>query len=663
MRFLPNPRDEYHFSHFATLVRFGFTQLVKRIGMIEAERALGQGDWHAFGDSSKAGLWCANRPADEKQVEGRDLHGFHRSDEQSIPKPFILEAVECDLPNLDVVRLLVEDFHVDVNERTWDSDYTEERTQLAYGDSALHYVAEGLHWWHVHQALKYLLKVHRIDLNLRIKGGLTPLHVAIGGRESFYKTKPRPHAYDSMKRLLRAGADVHLKTRTGKSYLTLATHDVKMVRLLIKHGAIISPDDVVSAVEAGRVDVLRKLLHAKDEDGQHPDLNLDPALREAGMLFGKPNPEDGYWSPSVDNAIVIEMIGILIDHGANPLSNYLIREKDHVSCARPEYIHFKKGESPPEANADDWEVTLLHHLILVISEFQIQPFLVSGIDLNHRDPKGLTLLHAACRSELIDKPFSDGGKETIFQHLVALGGDLTARDNLGRTVLTSLLWSYSITTPGLRATLDDMIRRAPKLVHDADDSFGDTPLIYAIRRAVESEADTEAVQRLLSAGASPLVTNKNGDGVLHKLAEDVGTPRLRQLFRDLVRRGADINERNSEGETPLFKFAMRYPQNPNDKYNRDYFKQEVRGDAYEVPREQGAIALLQELGADFSAKDNEGRGLLHVAATGDVVRFQELMAAGLDPMMENNAQQTAIDIAAACSNNSVLEIFEKKART
>ncbi|KAH7116417.1 ankyrin repeat-containing domain protein [Dactylonectria macrodidyma] len=456
------------------------------------------------------------------------------------------------------------------------------------------------------------------------------MHTLGPGKESFFKPKPRPHAYDSMKRLLKAGADVHLKTRRGKSCLTLATHDVKMVRLLIKHGAIISPDDVVSAVEAGRVDILRKLLHAKDEDGQDPDLNLDPALRAAGMLFRKPDPDDDFWSPSVDNAIVIEMIGILIDHGANPLSNYLIREKDHVSCARPEYIHFKKGESPPQANANDLEGTLLHHLILVIGEFQLQPFLVPGIDVNHRDPKGLTLLHAAY--------------------------------NLGRTVLTSLLWSYSITTPGLRATLDDMIRLAPKLVHDADDSFGDTPLIYAIRRAVESEADTEAVQRLLSAGASPLVANKNGDGVLHKLAEDLGTPRLRHLFRDLVRRGADINERNSEGETPLFKFAKRYPQDPNNRYNRDYFKQKVRGDAYEVPREQGAIALLRELGADFSAKDNEGRGLLHVAATGDVVRFQELMAAGLDPMMENNAQQTAIDVAAACSNNSVLEIFEKKAR-
>ncbi|KAF5012003.1 hypothetical protein FDECE_1918 [Fusarium decemcellulare] len=662
-RFLPDPRDNYHFSHFANLVRCGFTKLVKRIGKMEAKRALGQGDWHAFGDSSKAGLWCANRPADEQQAEGRDLRGIDQSDEQKIPKPFLLEAVESELPNLDIVRLLVEDFRVDVNERTWGSDYTDGGTQLTYEDSALHYVAEGLHWWHVHQALEYLLKVPGIYMNLRIKGGLTPLHVAIDGRDFIHQPQHRSHAYDSVKRLLKAGADVHLKTRRGASCLTLATRDIKMVRLLIKHGAIISPDDVVSAVQAGRVDVLRKLLQAKDEEGQSSGLSLDPALRAAGMLFRKPDPEVDFWGPDVDNAIVLEMIGILIDHGANPLSNYIIRRKDDNPLPPPEYIHFGNGVAPPERNDNDQEVTLLHNLIETIREFQIQPFLAPGIDVNHRDPEGRTLLHVSCtRPDLIDKPLTAGGQETIFQHLVALNADLTARDNLGRTVLLSLLESYFTNTSGWRATLDDLIRLAPKLVHEADDNPGDTPLMYAIRGAVLLDDDTETTRRLLSAGASPLVTNKNGDGVLHKLAEDLGTPKLRELFRDLVRLGADINGRNSQGETPLFKFALRYPQASDGIHDDDYRKRKVRGDAYEEPREQGAISLLQELGADFLAKDNEGRGLLHVAATRDAVRFQELMATGLDPMMENNAQQTAIDVAAAYSNTSVLEIFEKKAR-
>ncbi|KAJ5704801.1 hypothetical protein N7536_000490 [Penicillium majusculum] len=663
-RFLPDPRDKYHFSHFAVLVQHGFAQLVKEIGMIEAKRALGHGDWHAFGDSSKSGLWCANRPASETQAEGRVVHSFE-SDVKSIPKPFLLEAVQRDLPNHKVVVSLIEEFHVDVNERTWGTDYIEDNRVLAYSNSALHYVAQGLRWWHVHHALGYLLKVPGIDINLRIKGGLTPLHMAISGGTVL---KPRPHSYDAVKRLLKSGADIHAITKRGKSCLSMASNDVLMVRLLMKHGAIVMPDDIVSAVEAGQVDTLRELLHVRD-DGAYPDVDLDPALRAAGMLFIKPHPDDGFWRPTVENAIVTEIIKILIDHGANPLSNYLFLEESTRPSSSPASIIFKKGASPLDVTVDHREATLLHELILAVGGVHMQLFLVPGLDVNYRNTQGLTILHAAClRADFIDKPSDPNNStadelqgESVFQRLVGLGADLTAQDALGRTILTCLLSHKWTISPGWRATLKAMINLAPELVHLADFQ-GDTALMYAVRRAVDSAAETDPVQSLLSAGASPLVTNKHGEGVLHILANDLGTAGLRQLLRDLVSGGADINGRNMLGETPLFKFAHRYPQGSGDLYDRDCVKRQLRGDKYEVPREQGSIALLQELGANFLVTDNEGRGLLHVAAAGDVVRFQELMDVGLDPMMENNAQQTAIDVAVASSNDAVLEIFEKKAR-
>ncbi|KAJ5982074.1 hypothetical protein N7451_012174, partial [Penicillium sp. IBT 35674x] len=663
-RFLPDPRDEYHFSHFAVLVQHGFALLVKEIGMIEAKRALGQGDWHAFGDGSKAGLWCANRPASETQAEGRVVHSLE-SDVHSIPKPFLLEAVQRDLPNHRVVVSLVEEFHVDVNERIWVTEYTGRNRILAYSDSAIHYVAQGLRWWHVHQALKYLLKVPGIDINLRIKGGFTPLHMAISGGTAL---KPRPHSYDAVKLLIKSGADIHALTKRGKSCLSMAHHDVLMIRLLKRHGAIILPDDIVSAVEAGHVDALRELLHARD-DGAYPDIDLDPALRAAGMLFIKPHPDDSFCRPMVNNTIVTEIIGILIDHGANPLSNYVILEGSTSSGSSPVSILFQKGASSLNPNSDHREATLLHELIITVGGFQMQLFLVPGLDVNYRDPQGLTILHVAClRADFIDKPcdpnYSTADElqaETVFQCLVALGADLTAQDALGRTILICLLSHRWTISPGWRATMKAMIHLAPELVHLVD-FHGDTALMHAVRQAVDSAAETEPIHSLLLAGASPLVTNKQGEGVLHMLANDLGTVELRQLLRDLVNRGADINGRNVLGETPLFKFARRYPQGSGDTYDRDRMKRKLRGGKYEVPREQGSIALLQELGANFFVTDNEGRGLLHVAAAGDVVRFQELMGVGLDPMMENNTQQTAIDVAAASSNHAVLEIFEKQAR-
>jgi hypothetical protein len=84
---------------------------------------------------------------------------------------------------------------------------------------------------------------------------------------------------------------------------------------------------------------------------------------------------------------------------------------------------------------------------------------------------------------------------------------------------------------------------------------------------------------------SPLPTNKRGDNVLHVLALDIATVRLRELFRDLVRYGVDINARNTLGETPLFSFAFRELQNDFQRIFVEGFKREHRGKEYEQPTE------------------------------------------------------------------------------
>lgn len=61
------------------------------------------------------------------------------------------------------------------------------------------------------------------------------------------------------------------------------------------------------------------------------------------------------------------------------------------------------------------------------------------------------------------------------------------------------------------------------------------------------------------------------------------------------------------------------------------------------------IQMLKELGVDFFAEVKQSQNLLHVAAKGDVRRFK-LMTLGLDPLYEDNAQRTAIDVAAARTN-------------
>lgn len=138
--------------------------------------------------------------------------------------------------------------------------------------------------------------------------------------------------------------------------------------------------------------------------------------------------------------------------------------------------------------------------------------------------------------------------------------------------------------------------------------------------------------------------------MLHKLGEGIAVAGLRTFFKALAECGIDINARNDRGETALFSFY------DHSKTLEDSW---ISEEAHR-PTGQHVKPLLEKLGGDFFVRDNKGRGLLHAAARGDVERFQELLEMGLDPMMEDDAQQTAIDVAAACGNRDILELFEKK---
>lgn len=62
-------------------------------------------------------------------------------------------------------------------------------------------------------------------------------------------------------------------------------------------------------------------------------------------------------------------------------------------------------------------------------------------------------------------------------------------------------------------------------------------------------------------------------------------------------------------------------------------------------------------------RDGRGRGLLHEAAEANVEVFETLVDLGLDVTMEDDGLQTAIDVAVACENYGVLELFEEKGQT
>ncbi len=70
--------------------------------------------------------------------------------------------------------------------------------------------------------------------------------------------------------------------------------------------------------------------------------------------------------------------------------------------------------------------------------------------------------------------------------------------------------------------------------------------------------------------------------------------------------------------------------------------------------------MLSIRGSDFVCLDIRLLLMIHVAASGFAIRFEELIDMKLDVTLEDDAQQTAIDVAAACGNQEVLALFEKK---
>ncbi|KAJ5978351.1 hypothetical protein N7501_001693 [Penicillium viridicatum] len=438
-----------------TLARWGFSELFGRIG------------------STMAGNWINGDP---------NLRGEK-------PTPYLLTAGQRDLPNLDVIQVMVEKFNADVNIRFeagmvdkpkvyYQSTMTLQR-HYKPGDTILHQLAQGTHWWH-EGAIQYLLE-HGADPNARNDQGKTPLCNAVsrgelGGHRQLEITRI----------LLEGGADPNIPATCGYTPLAMSAHDTQLFELLIEHGAYPSQDhpmelftalysfnkDVVSALLEMDLDCNTTVLsdaqphwhtHRFKKVPVNHGLILSPLLYISMLPFNEANSRDH----------ACRMIRFLLERGADPFL-------------------------PCHANQ-----VILHEIFA--SGGIIQPWLdINNLDLERRDPTGRTLLLAgascatgtdsyACTvsayplrgGQLGTAPWKEADPTRALT-LYERGADLSATDYEGNNVLHYLAdvdcSNDHFASVEVRRTLTFFVDKAPELVHQTN-VHGQTPWSIAAEKS------------------------------------------------------------------------------------------------------------------------------------------------------------------------------------
>ncbi|KAI1123833.1 ankyrin repeat-containing domain protein [Nemania abortiva] len=634
-------------SNFEVLVSSGFTSLVKDIvDDLEADLKKSEEEFQ------KA---IVRRPLSDVTFESHNT--FDRFKDRS----YLLTAVRRVLPNMEMVRFLVDDCGVDVDKLHYDGRGNISVTK----DSPLLSVAKGEQWWHAALAVPYFIE-RSADLNVRNSNGQTPLHIALRAKHEGFGGF---FSEDVVRALVKAGADVNAVDAKGQNCLVHAGRDAALARLLLENGAKANAHALFSAIHENNLDFLEVLLSTGvDPNIRRPNVENLSVSEDSFAVHLAARTRRMWYDMGVEKRAALEivrakMVETLLAHGADPFTTFLQRQtlRQNPEDSDDEAVAVSYFSTSPDVEPHVpegyMESSILHDLIK--DSNLVEPFLqLVDLDVDRRDPQGETLLLSACSSRDgpdavikippgVEKPST--ANQSILNCLLSKGADPLASDNQGRNalhhILEGVVWNL-YEPPKFNDSLLYMASTYPVLINQKD-KLGRTPFHLALQLVAMTFRYIEAVTTLLQAGADPLLTDGQGNSSLHVISCSLYVGEVRELCTDLLRRGCPINGRNLRGETPLFSSKFwHYVPNPEDT---DGLRDDLE-----------CKALWKDSGADFGTRDNTGRGLLHRAARGEAVRFQELMEMGLDPMMEDENKQTPLDVAAACENKDVLALFARK---
>jgi serine/threonine protein kinase len=153
--------------------------------------------------------------------------------------------------------------------------------------------------------------------------------------------------------------------------------------------------------------------------------------------------------------------------------------------------------------------------------------------------------------------------------------------------------------------------------------YGDTPLHVAVQR---TKWDDNALQLLLTLLAAPKLAvdscNQDQNTPFHYFCQKFDHPAMLGPFNRFIERGANVNARNTFGETPMHKAI---------------FNQSLK---------LGMVDMLWARGAELEIKSESGETALHYAVRlgrEDMVKF--LIQKGADLNAKSSSGKTPLDVA------------------
>ncbi|CAI6097695.1 unnamed protein product [Clonostachys chloroleuca] len=252
----------------------------------------------------------------------------------------------------------------------------------------------------------------------------------------------------------------------------------------------------------------------------------------------------------------------------------------------------------------------------------------------------------------------DNTKEKFASLLLKAGADPNAKSTCGFTPL-------HVANPECLPLFDLLVAHSADV--NAKDDRGSAPILKLIQQ-YQVDLDIKVFEKLIECGADANTSDDNGDTIFHMVLGHLEKFKMTDLpfFQLLLRSGADINKPNKKGDPPLFMYQppehgswFSYRRNPRDDEPLLRALVEIGLDmqAYNgqgasilsalIPRYRCEIKTVEKfirLGADITARNNDGSTLLHVALRSklsiDWVNY--FSSKGVDPLATDKNGRTLI---------------------